>query len=125
VLLRVCILLGGQGESTTDLVFSGHCLIAASDSILGEMSYAAGSAMLCADVDIEKLMNDRRKFNTFMAKVPPADYRTISFKMKAEKDVQPGFSVNPTPLFRREEREGRKMPGNFQAAVRGPCGAYA
>jgi NAD+ synthase (glutamine-hydrolysing) len=95
----------GQGESTTDVVFSGHAMIAASDSILKESSYAEGSACIFADIDLEKLMNDRRKFNTFMGKADAADYRNVRFDMQPGGDVKESFQVDPRPFIPRDRRE--------------------
>jgi NAD+ synthase (glutamine-hydrolysing) len=89
----------GLGESTTDVVFNGHAIIAVNDSIAAEMSYMPESELIYADIDIEKLMNARRKFNSFMGKARSGDYKTIEFTMKDEKDVGLSFAVNPRPFI--------------------------
>lgn len=50
----------GRGESSTDLVFSGHCMIAENGKIVKEGidDYIVGV------IDVEKCVNDRRKFNS-------------------------------------------------------------
>lgn len=50
----------GVGESSTDLVFSGHCMIAENGKIVkeGVDDYIVGV------IDVEKCVNDRRKFNS-------------------------------------------------------------
>lgn len=53
----------GEGESTTDLVFSGHCMIAENGSIKAE-SYRAKEGLLTALIDVQKLQNDRMKMNS-------------------------------------------------------------
>lgn len=88
----------GQGESTTDVVFSGHSLIAQNDVILREMNFPDKSSYIFADIDIEKLMNDRRKFNSFMGKLEPMPYRVIPFDTKEDKDVMESFTVDPHPF---------------------------
>ena len=88
----------GQGESTTDVVFSGHALIAQNDTIVREMNFPNQSAYTFADIDIEKLMNDRRKFNSFMGKVEPVDYRVLYFDMQDDGDVKESFAVDPHPF---------------------------
>jgi NAD+ synthase (glutamine-hydrolysing) len=87
----------GQGESTTDVVISGHTIIAAGDGILCESAYAEGSAYFIADIDIEKLMNDRRRFNTFMGKAEGGDYRVIPFEMRSGGDVRRALPWIPIP----------------------------
>lgn len=54
----------GDGESTTDLVFSGHCMICESASILAEQRWNTG-AFITADIDIQKINTDRRRMSTF------------------------------------------------------------
>ncbi len=54
----------GIGESTTDLVFSGHNLIAENGKLLAE-SELFRNRMLVTEVDLQKLCADRRKCNTF------------------------------------------------------------
>lgn len=54
----------GQGESTTDLVFSGHNLIAENGVILAE-SRLFSSGLICADIDTGRLLQERRRMNTF------------------------------------------------------------
>lgn len=54
----------GKDESTTDLIFSGHNIIAENGSLLAESTlYSEG--LLIADIDIEKLNQQRRRENTF------------------------------------------------------------
>ncbi len=88
----------GQGESTTDVVFSGHSIIAENDNIIREMIFPEGSKYIYADLDIQKLMNDRRKFNSFMGEVAPRDYRIVEFDLHADDDVKESFTVNPYPF---------------------------
>lgn len=95
----------GPGESTTDVVFSGHTVIAAGDGILWESAYTEDSAYFIADIDIEKLMNDRRKFNTFMGKAEDGDYRVIPFDMQPGGDVRESFAVDPYPFIPKDRLE--------------------
>ena len=43
----------GEGESTTDLVFSGHLLAAAGGRIVAESIWQTG--MISADIDLERI----------------------------------------------------------------------
>ncbi len=55
----------GAGESSTDLVFSGHCIIAENGKILAETTdIMRDEAMIVNVIDIEKCVNDRRKYNS-------------------------------------------------------------
>lgn len=55
----------GAGESSTDLVFSGHCMIAENGKMINETeNVMENEEMIIGVVDIEKCINDRRKFNS-------------------------------------------------------------
>ena len=54
----------GIGESTQDMVFAGHNIIAENGSVLAE-SKPFTSGLTIADIDIKKLIHERRRMNTF------------------------------------------------------------
>jgi NAD+ synthase (glutamine-hydrolysing) len=69
----------GPGESSTDLVFSGHGLIAENGVLLAESErFAFSSRWALADIDVERLVNERRRNNTFADAQTPAG-RMIDF----------------------------------------------
>ena len=54
----------GKGESTTDMVFSGHNLIFENGSLLAEsVPFDAGAAL--TEVDVQRLIAERHRMNTF------------------------------------------------------------
>ena len=55
----------GEEESTTDVVFSGHALIASNGAILAENEPFSGGELLTATVDIAHLIHERQKMNTW------------------------------------------------------------
>lgn len=56
----------GNGESTTDIVFSGSSMIAENGSLLAEAErFTFDSQMIVADIDVERLKNDRYKNKSF------------------------------------------------------------
>ena len=69
----------GCGESTTDLVFSGHNIIAQDGAILCETKLFS-SELLIGDIDTERLLHERRRMNSF----PDAngDYALNEFDME-------------------------------------------
>ncbi len=95
----------GQGESTTDVVFSGHAMLAANGVMAGESSYTEVSSYIFADIDIGKLLSDRRKFNSFMGGSEPGDYRAVEFGMQPGRDVKESFSVDPHPFIPQDKAE--------------------
>lgn len=54
----------GQGESTTDLVFAAHNLIAENGSLLAE-SPRFQTGLTISEIDVDRLMHERRRQNTF------------------------------------------------------------
>jgi NAD+ synthase (glutamine-hydrolysing) len=80
----------GPSESTTDLVFGGHCLIAENGALLKESSRVGdggpierGAAWVTADVDVEKLQSDRRTTTSFADCVrSTTPFRTIRFALR-------------------------------------------
>ena len=89
----------GQGESTTDVVFGGHSVIAESNSIVREMSFPSEPTYIMHDIDIEKLMNDRRKYNSFMGYIESTQYRIVEFALCDHRDVKHCFTVNAHPFI--------------------------
>lgn len=67
----------GEGESTTDLVFGGHNLIAENGLLLAEAkSFSTG--LLVTEIDIERLRNERRRVGSFEIE-ERGDYTEIFF----------------------------------------------
>lgn len=56
----------GEGESTTDLVFGGHNLIAENGTVLAE-GKRFENGIVCSEIDIQRLNGERRKNTTFQA----------------------------------------------------------
>ncbi len=56
----------GIGESTQDMVFAGHDIIAENGSVIAE-SKLFSKGLVVADTDIKKLSYERRRMNTFTA----------------------------------------------------------
>lgn len=54
----------GRGESTTDMVFSGHNLVAENGAILAE-ARPFGKGLAAADVDLQRLEQERRRASTW------------------------------------------------------------
>lgn len=69
----------GVGESTQDMVFAGHNIIAENGSLLAE-SQLFTKGLTIADIDVLKLLNERRKSNTFT--YYESDYYIARFSME-------------------------------------------
>ena len=56
----------GVHESTTDVVFGGHCLVAENGTLLAESQrFRRDGTLLVADVDLDRLRADRVRTNSF------------------------------------------------------------
>lgn len=74
----------GPGESSTDLVFSGHSLIAENGIIFAQTPrFSFASCWVCADIDVEHLHGERLKNNSFAAGQALMDYRCLPFATTA------------------------------------------
>lgn len=68
----------GAGESSTDLVYSGHCLVAENGVLLAESERFAFSAVSAVtDVDLQWLMHDRLHATSFRDDETAPVFRTI------------------------------------------------
>ncbi|MEE4253345.1 MAG: NAD(+) synthase [Desulfuromusa sp.] len=73
----------GPNESSTDLVFSGHSLIAENGQILAETErFQFDSQLALADIDLDRLLGERQRNSTFASGVPEHAFRVQSFKIR-------------------------------------------
>ena len=72
----------GEGESSTDLVFAGHNLIAENGSILSQ-SERFHNEMTMSELDLGRLVSERRRMGTFEI-TPPAQagYKVCHFSFR-------------------------------------------
>lgn len=101
----------GQSESTTDVVFSGHSMIASNGSILEEMRFTTETCIEYADVDISSIMSDRIKFNSYMGRIEEKKYQIIYLYPlgRNNKKEKLKIKVNPQPFVpsNKKERDNR------------------
>lgn len=89
----------GEGESTTDLVFSGHNLIAENGVLLKETKLFQNQ-MIISEIDVYSLASERQK-NTSFPKY--TDIKTVEFEMEmTETSLTRQFS--PTPFVPLDEK---------------------
>ncbi|WP_303791315.1 NAD(+) synthase, partial [Anaerotruncus colihominis] len=69
----------GEGESTTDLVFSGHSMIAENGSMLAQTGRFE-QTMAVSEIDVQRLTFERRRLTTFPARDAQA-FLTVPFSM--------------------------------------------
>ena len=84
----------GHGESTTDMVFSGHNLIAENGALLAE-SRPFSQALACIELDLGRLLAERRRNTSFE---PVTDgYETVSFHLPL-REIPLTRYISPTPF---------------------------
>ena len=84
----------GHGESTTDMVFSGHNLIAENGALLAE-SRPFSQALACTELDLGRLLAERRRNTSFE---PVTDgYETVFFYLPL-REIPLTRYISPTPF---------------------------
>ena len=68
----------GHGESTTDMTFAGHNLIAENGSLLADTAPFAGEAAV-TELDLGRMVQERQRNTTFMPET--AGYTTVEFDL--------------------------------------------
>jgi NAD+ synthase (glutamine-hydrolysing) len=96
----------GPGESSTDLVYSGHSLIAENGLLLTETErFRFDTQVAVADIDIERLVAERRKNNTYGASRSDASFRIVSFSLPDAAAGRLRRPVSATPFVPSVENE--------------------
>lgn len=98
----------GMGESSSDLVFSGHSLIASCGTVIRESEgYLADNYLMTADIDIDRIRADRMKQSSFadcaaqvraMWKQEPNILRTMENALLPD-DAAPDYRVSKHPFI--------------------------
>lgn len=83
-----------EGESTTDMVFTGANIISEDGSALASRAYSLGE-LVVIEIDTQKLESERSKRNTFPLKDDNYDYIPIDFEV--EETILTRF-IDPHPF---------------------------
>src|SRR5438477_3912652 len=106
----------GPGESTTDLAWDGHALIYENSDLLAEAErFADREQMITADIDLERLLQDRMRLTSFndsasecrervagMRRIP-FDFRVPGVEVPLQRNV-PRFPYVPSDARERDQR---------------------
>lgn len=97
----------GSSESTTDMVFSGHSMIAENGRLLAERA-PFDEGMQTAVLDVFRLADERLKTETYVSESGyAADYLTIPFEAEMHDVPTPKFPKRPFVPSDKEEFEKR------------------
>lgn len=96
----------GEGESTQDLVFGGHNIIAENGVVLSSAKRFSCESIY-ADIDIHRLRAERRRMSTFGQKADK-EYTVVGFALEQEETkLERTFNCMPFVPSDKTEREKR------------------
>ncbi len=104
----VCVYLyasAGEGESTTDLVFSGHNLIVENGTLLAQSARFVNETAY-GDADLERIQSERRRMTCFEVSQDP-EYRRIFFDLEPEHLELERF-IDPAPFVPDNQKDREK-----------------
>lgn len=88
----------GAGESSTDTVYSGHCIIAENGTLLGETPrFDFQSQAIVCDVDLQRLEHDRIHSTAFRDAPATQSYSRITFSLGEASKEQNTKLRRPMP----------------------------
>ena len=83
----------GSGESTQDLVYSGHCLICENGTALTESAPFEEKELTVTEIDLKKLAGERHKNTSFE---PLTGFKTVTFEQKQiTTEITRSIAKNP------------------------------
>ena len=95
----------GMGESSSDLIFAGNHLIYENGALLGEAEPFSGGEV-CADLDAEYLLNERRRMNTVRSLADGEGDGYLRESVDIMSDAEPTLcALSSAPFVPAEEGE--------------------
>ena len=91
----------GEGESSTDLVFAGHDLIAENGGVLCE-SRPFTTGLITAEVDLQRLLQERLRANTWADRLDGPAPIPFSLRLPAQELTR---QFAPQPFVPQDERD--------------------
>lgn len=90
----------GEGESTTDVVFAGHNLIAENGMLLAEAGLFE-NGIISSEIDLDKLENERRRMHSYVGQ-ETQPYRIVPFTFSLTGNELPEIEltryIDPAPF---------------------------
>lgn len=94
----------GEGESSTDLVFAGHNLIVENGSLLVQ-SERFQNGMIVSELDLGRLISERRRMSTYPATGGDEDYLNIPFSFSEIEETILTRKYPQTPFVPQDKRD--------------------
>lgn len=96
----------GVWESTTDMVFSGHSLVAENGQLLAESArFGLRTEMVLADIDVERLVHERLQNSTFASSSPHRRYRSVGLRVARRWAERLYRQLSATPFVPEDAHE--------------------
>lgn len=93
----------GEGESTQDLVFSGHNMIAENGTLLAESPRFVNTGAV-ADIDFDRINSERRRMSTFNSQTNTDDYTVVPFEIGTRRYTDILRYIDPHPFVPDNEK---------------------
>nr|MDE6851334.1 NAD(+) synthase [Lachnospiraceae bacterium] len=106
----------GIGESSTDLVFAGHNLIAENGSLLSESTRFADDPFICSELDLGRLASERQRITTYHAQNVASNaaltkqvyqIREFHFRDICQTELSRNYSKTPFVPHAKQDRDHR------------------
>lgn len=97
----------GDGESTQDIVFGGHDIIAENGTLLAETSLFANDSVI-NDIDFDRLNSERRRMSTFTSATDNDEYTVVDFRLAGTEYTSLVRFIDPHPFVPENEATRNK-----------------
>jgi NAD+ synthase (glutamine-hydrolysing) len=89
----------GPGESSTDLVYSGHCMVVENGIPVAETErFRFNTQIVYADIDLDRLQHERLVNSSFSAAASKREYKLVDFTCRVAISSQVALgSLRPNP----------------------------
>ncbi|MDO4467346.1 MAG: NAD(+) synthase [Bacillota bacterium] len=98
----------GTEESSSDLVFSGHNIIAENGTILEEMNYESEMPYIVTEIDLQHLENDRIHFKTSLSEKTGTNYIEVTYQSIPLDTIDLTRKVEPFPFVPQKDWERKE-----------------
>ena len=102
----------GEGESTTDMAFSGHNLVCENGSVLAE-SALFKNGLLYSEIDLDLISLERRRIASGFLGVADGSYKVVPFK-KSLREFELTRKYPKTPFIPKDLEERSELILNIQ-----------
>lgn len=111
----------GRGESTTDMVFAGHDLIAENGKLLAETALFTNDLIL-TELDVHRLFAERRRTTTTWPAAETSGYTMVPFSLPMGETTLTRF-IDPHPFVPADDAERRERCETILAMQAEGCAA--